>query len=355
MTVIGPAAAPSTVHRRVLVPTALPPGLNLGGGAPARPVWTLSGATMGTSWQARIVARPGDGATRPETLHPLIDDALGLVVRLMSPWEPASDLARFATAAPGTWVPLAPETAKVLQCALNVATLTAGAYDPTLGAVIDLLGFGPTDPTRRLPPSAPEVRAARAAAGFAKVRFDPSRPAVQQPGGVRLDLCSIAKGYAVDLVSDRLHAAGWTNHFIEIGGEARGRGCKPDGQPWWCGLELPASSPPTVAALCDLAAATSGERHRRHANGDGFVGHIVRPETGNDPAAPASAIESVTVLASNCMEADAWATALYLLGADAGLALAIERGLAALWTGVGPTPSPDRREVSSPAFDALLA
>ncbi len=340
----------ASASRRVLIPPVLPRDLSLGGGAPARELWSFSGETMGTHWRARVVARASDNSAHATSARNLIADAFARVVALMSPWEPTSDLARFAAARAGERVALAPETNIVLRRALDVAGLTRGAFDPTLGAVIDLLGFGPSDRTRRHTADHPAVHAARAAAGFEKLAYDPATRTVLQSGGTRLDLCAIAKGYAVDLASDRLHAMGWTNHFIEIGGEARGRGCKPDGQPWWCGLERPAGSADTVAALCDLAIATSGNTHHFHDHPGGRIGHIV---PGN--ASVAGTFDAiVTVLAPTCMEADVWATALHLLGPTAGLPLAESQHLAACWL-LPTNPDAPATEVRTTAFDALLS
>ncbi len=337
--------------RRVLIPPHLPPSLTRGGGAPARPVWSLTGATMGTYWRARLVARSTAKADDPHAANTLLTHTFQRIVALMSPWEPDSDLGRFARATSGEWVPLAPETAFVLQRALAIAALTEGAYNPSLGVVTDLLGFGPTDPARRLPLNAPAVQSARGNADFRRLEFDSHRPAVRQPGGLKLDLCSIAKGYAVDLASDRLHTAGWTDHFIEIGGEARGRGSKPDGQPWWCQLESPATLPATVAALCATAIATSGNTHHRFDDPTGSVGHIIPP--AGTPHSP-DALHSVTVLASTCMEADAWATALYALGPSAGLPLATQHRLAVRWIHTDLSSATPFQETHTPEFAEWL-
>jgi len=343
---------------------------------------------MGTYWRARLVERPTAHADDASQANAILIRTFDEVVARMSPWEPASDLARFACTPPGEWLSLAPETAQVLTRALEVAELTGGAYSPALGEVTELLGFGPGDPASRHSIDSPEVRAARTRADYRRLEFDAARRAVRQRSNIsdcssatpplHIDLCSIAKGYAVDLASERLHDAGWHHHFIEIGGEARGRGCKPDGQPWWCTLETPASSdteknaqsevPSSVAGLCELAVATSGNAHHHfedEASGK-LVGHILRPddfepqatENGNGShtatkRAP-NLLHSVTVFASTCMEADAWATALYALGPQRGLPLAEAQHLAARWLYVEQEPSPTLRETATSRFQQLI-
>lgn len=326
----------------MLIPPTLPASLPIGGGHAARAVWDFNGTTMGTYWRAHVVESDFVSSGRARRI---VCDALAAVVARMSPWEPHSDLGYYRSAAAGSWVPLSADTFKVLSRALEVAALTGGRYDPTIGRLTDTLGFGPTDPARAAPPGSPPALRARSATGFTRIALDPVKQAVWQPGGLQLDLCSIAKGYAVDLAIEQLAAAGMRSCFVEIGGEARGRGCKPHGQPWWCEIERPPLAghglPPTVAAACDLALATSGNTLRRH---------IVNPLPGEtiEPT-----LETVTVLASTCMEADVMATALFLLGAEAGAKFANAHGIAALF--VEHFPAQGHRERWTPRFADFLA
>jgi len=344
---------------------------------------------MGTYWRARIVERATAHADDAAQANAILVKTFDEVVARMSPWEPESDLTRFARTPPGEWLTLAPETAHVLGRALEVAALTSGAYSPALGEVTELLGFGPGDPAARHSIDSPQVRAARTRADYRRLEFDAARGAVRQRlngddssanAPLHIDLCSIAKGYAIDLASERLHAAGWHHHFIEIGGEARGRGCKPDGQPWWCYLETPAAAaeqenahpevPSSVAGLCELAVATSGNAHHHFEDevSGKLVGHILRPDdfeeraTANENGGPATAkhaadsLHSVTVFAPTCMEADAWATALYALGPERGHPLAEAQQLAARWLCIEQEPShPLRlREIATSRFQQLI-
>jgi thiamine biosynthesis lipoprotein len=305
---------------------------------------------MGTHWRAKVVECSALSRHEAEVL---IHDALGTVVRLMSPWERDSDLGRYRIARANTWVRVCDATFTVLRRALEVAALTHGAYDPTIGRLTDALGFGPSDPAYAVLPESDAAERARSCTGYLRVQIDPALSAVYQPGGFEIDLCSIAKGYAVDLAIDRLAAAGVDNSFVEIGGEARGVGCKPDGQPWWCQIEPPAQAgagyPVTVAAVCGIALATSGNALRKRLLPTGELGHIVNPLPGS--VLP-EGIESVTVLAASCMEADAFATALYLLGPEEGIRLADSLDLAALF--VARLPDGGYRERWSRRFSDYL-
>src|SRR5262249_56326246 len=136
--------------------------------------------------------------------------------------------------------------------------------------LVDLWGFGPAGPRVATPATADIIRL-RERCGWQRVEVDVAHRRVLQPGGISLDFCAIAKGFAVDAVSRHLDAHGVTSHLVEIGGELRGRGVKADGMPWWVELESPAlSAQPerTLVALCGLSIATSGD-YRRYFEHDG--------------------------------------------------------------------------------------
>ncbi|MBO9559643.1 MAG: FAD:protein FMN transferase [Caulobacter sp.] len=317
--------------------------------APARPiggaVLTLAGETMGTTWSMQLVAPLTANA---EALEAMAQRELDQVVREMSPWEPLSDLSRYNRAAAGSWTPLPPALAQVLRCALEIAEASDGAFDPTLGALVDLWGFGPLA-FSGAPPHPQDIAKARQAAGWRRLVLEGDR--LLQPGGLRLDLNGIAKGFAVDQVAAALDRAGVRSYLIEVGGELRGTGAKPDGQPWWVELESPPVAndrPRTLVALHGLSVATSGD-YRRFFEHDGRrYAHTLDPAT----AAPAAhATVSVTVLDESCMRADAYATALTVMAPDAALAFATEHGVAAIILAQGPT---GLEEHLSPAVSAML-
>jgi FAD:protein FMN transferase len=315
---------------------------------------SFTGETMGTTWTVLCVLPAGQ---RDRLLDDEIRAALDEVVAQMSNWRDDSDISRFNRSAAGTWVTLPHDCFEVVEAALTVASESAGAYDPSAGPLVDLWGFGPA-PRRSGPPSPDAVAAARERCGWRRIEIDRETLRVQQPGGCALDLCAIAKGYAVDAVSDVLAAHGVAHRLVEIGGELRGDGVKPDGMPWWVELETPpldgidgAARLPTtdLIALHGLAVATSGD-YRRYYLDAGAVrrAHTIDPRSGY----PAShALASVTVLHRECMLADAWSTALTVLGPHAGLALAQRKGLAARF--LVRTPTGFREHVSE-AYAEML-
>lgn len=315
------------------------------------PTESLAGQTMGTSWSVKLIRPPQSDL---QTIRDGIQQQLDLVIAQMSTWSASSDLSRYNQAEEGSWHVLPAHFLRVLDCALEIAERSGGAYDPSVGPLVNLWGFGP-DPVRAEAPDAASLEQARTRCGWQRVRIDRARNALLQPGGLYLDFSSIAKGYAVDLVADYLRSIGVHSHLVEIGGELRGHGVKADGQPWWVGLEQPPApvssdnGVQSIVALHGLALATSGD-YRRYFEHDGTrYSHTIDPRTAQPIA---HALASVAVLHADCMTADAWATALMVLGDEDGLALALEAGLAALFVrrdGAG------FRESMTPAMQAMLS
>ncbi|PJI87992.1 FAD:protein FMN transferase [Sphingomonas koreensis] len=281
---------------------------------------TFGGETMGTTWSAKIVAPPTG-------VQSAIEAVLATIIAQMSHWEPTSELSRINNSPPGTWHRIGPEFAQVMTTALDVAKRSNGAFDPAMGVAVDLWGFGPPGPRVGLPSEA-EIEAARALCGYDAIDFDPLLLRLRLTRPVRLDLSGIAKGYAVDAVAARLKAMGCLDFLVEIGGELLGEGIQPDGQPWWVDVEAPPSLSivPLRIALHGLAVATSGDYRRAFVAGGTAYAHTIDPHTAR-PVVNGTA--SVTVLHRDRAQADAWASALTVLGPAAGMALAERKGLAA--------------------------
>ncbi|WP_439534242.1 FAD:protein FMN transferase [Polymorphobacter sp.] len=291
---------------------------------------------MGTRWSARLVVVD---AARLPALYAGIQQVFDGVVAEMSNWEPASDISRFNRSPPGQWQTLPPATMTVLRCGLDIAARSDGAFDPAIGALVAFWGFGPDHQTGSALRLAPAWRA-----------IEVDGPRARRTANVALDFSGIAKGHAVDAVADWLRGQGYQHFLVEAGGELRGEGLKPDGQPWWVDLEaVPGLAlPPTRIALCGFAIATSGDYRRFRLTGNRRDSHSIDPRSG---APIRNNVASVTVIGASAMHADAWATALTVLGQEAGMALAIREQLAALIV----TRTPDgATEAQSPAFTAML-
>lgn len=318
---------------------------------PARPGETatlarLGGTAMGTSWSVRL-ALPADADLH--ALHDGVQVRLDTVVAQMSDWEANSDLARFNRAEAGAWRWLPEEFFAVLACALRVAEASGGAFDPTLGPLVRAWGFGPAAAPRV--PAAAALEAARARVGWRRVALDAAGRRALQPGGVALDLSGIAKGFAVDLVARHLRERGIAAALVEVGGELYGYGRKPDGGAWRVLVETAgdaaAGAAGTEACVLELdghAVATSGDRWHWFEQDGRRYAHTLDPRTGV-PVAHAPA--AVTVVAEDAMRADAWATALTVLGARDGFAFAQANGIAARFVAAGPEGA--ERDTRAPA------
>jgi len=298
------------------------------------------GVSMGTTWSVRLVA---PDAAAQQRLQQGLQQQLDRIVAQMSHWQADSELARFNGAPAGSWHTLAPAFFDVLSFALDVARDSGGAYDPAAGALVNLWGFGPTQRFDEAGFRAPDEAAVAALlVRRATLDVDVRTRRVRQPGGLLLDLSSVAKGYAVDSLSRYLERNHIIHYLVEVGGELRGAGVKPDGQPWWVALEPVGDVAPVapdyrvgavapapdemVLALHGLAVATSGD-YRRYFTRDGRrFSHTIDPRSGQPIR---HGLASVTVVHAECMAADAWSTALTVLGPEHGLALAERRGLAA--------------------------
>ncbi|MGE4323483.1 MAG: FAD:protein FMN transferase [Sphingobium sp.] len=266
---------------------------------------------MGTSWSARIVdAPPGAQAG--------IEVVLDGVIRMMSNWEAVSDISRFNRVPAGQWMSIPADMMSVLRAGLEMARLSGGAFDPAIGHSVQRWGFGP--------PGMPPPRLPAVPAPWQAIELDGDR--ARRLDDVALDFSGIAKGFAVDAVARALRESGAKHFLVEIGGELRGEGVKPDIQPWWVDVEPPPDLlvPTLRVALCGLSIATSGDYRRYRMDGARRLSHSIDPASG---APIANDVASVSVLHDSAMLADAWATAITVLGHDRGMALATRHGIAA--------------------------
>ena len=288
---------------------------------------TLHGPTMATRWSVLCDVDP---ALAPAALHGALAAAVAQVDQQMSPWKPDSDLMRLNRAPPGSWVALPPEMLAVLAHALQVARRSDGAFDPSVGALVNAWGFG----AERAEPDAAAIRAATQAArrpAHESLELDPAAGRARKHADVQVDLCGIAKGYAVDQMSAVLKSRGVGHALVALDGELRALGTQAHGEPWAVAVESPQPGRRAthgVLELADVAVATSGDYRRWVQLGSARLSHTM---DGRRAAPVSNGVASVTVLADDCASADAWATALLVAGPAHGLALAQRMGLQALF------------------------
>jgi thiamine biosynthesis lipoprotein len=288
---------------------------------------TLYGPTMGTRWSASVDA---DHTVKLAGLRQDLTAAVEQVDQQMSPWKPDSDLMRLNRATVDEWVDLPAEILEVLDCALEVHRLSAGAFDPCVGALVNAWGFGAV----RDAPDAEAIQAARQSTprtAHGSLELDRPSGRARKRATLQLDLCGIAKGYAVDRMAHVLQQHGVRHALAALDGELRAVGAQASGVPWAVALERPEPGRRAVHGVIeleDLAVATSGDYRRFLQVGDARLAHTMDAHR----CAPVNnAVASVTVLAHTCMQADAWATALLVAGPDEGLAMAQRMGLDVLF------------------------
>jgi thiamine biosynthesis lipoprotein len=275
----------------------------------------ISGSKMGTTYHVTVVA----DQPAPDDLAKRIDAVLDIVDHSMSTYKAASELSQFNDLAVGSSQQISADFARVLAVSKTVWERSGGAFDPTVGPLVDLWGFGPI--AADVVPEQAQIDAAKAELGFQYLTFNNSELAKSK--AVRVDLSAVAKGYAVDLVADLLEMLALPDYLVEVGGEMRLSGSNPEGMPWRVAIELPSLMPQVerIIAVQDMAVATSGD-YRNYFEQQGVrYSHTIDPRTGRPIT---HSLASVTVLAEQCAEADAWATAFMVLGDKDGMALANE-------------------------------
>ncbi len=302
----------------------------------AAEVETLTGRTMGTTYTVRFVR---DATTDLKEIQAEIDRRLELVNDQMSTYREDSEISRFNRHAGTDWFEVSIETASVVARALEISDESDGAFDVTVAPLVNLWHFGPEEHGARLPDE-DAIAAAREHTGYKKLqarvvaielepllaRIDPPALKKSDPK-LTIDLSAIAKGYGVDVVWELF---GETNCMVEIGGEVRVRGTKPNGAGWVIGIEAPVVGVrelQNLVELSDRALASSGGYRNFFEHQGKRYSHTIDPRTGRPVEHD---LLAVSVLSEDCMTADALATTAMVLGPEAGYAWLAERNVPAL-------------------------
>ena len=286
----------------------------------------LRGAIFGTSWSLTYTQAP-EGVT-PSQVKAEIEAAFALVNQSMNHYDPESLISQFNALDKDAPMEVDWDFAYVLSAALNLNEITGGAYDVTVSALSDLWGFGPAGP-RRFPEPA-EVDAVREAVGSRQLNWhSATRQLSKQTAALALDFSSLAKGYAVDLGADALDDLNVPHFMLEVGGEVRVRGFSPRGDLWRIAVEGPdpgaRGGVQATLAVSDTGIATSGDYRNFFEHEGRRYSHLIDPRSGYPVQHD---VVSVTVVHGSAMMADAWATALTVLGSSEAMLLAEQRDLA---------------------------
>jgi thiamine biosynthesis lipoprotein len=290
------------------------------------PEYELSGSTMGTTYSVKLIA-PGEDVDR-DRLRTRIDETLAAVDGLTSTWRDDSELSQFNANPSTDWIEVSAELCATIETALAVSRQSDGAFDVTVGPLVNLWGFGP-DGQRREPPDDAALDAVMTNVGYEGITTRCDAPAVRKrSGGMYIDLSGWAKGYGVDRLAAVLDDYRLKDYLVEIGGELRVRGRNAEGKKWAIAIEAPSTTtrrPHSVLRLTDTSVATSGD-YRNYFDHDGKrYSHTIDARTGRPVTHDLAA---VTVISDTAAYADAMATALLVLGPDAGLTLAEDLGIA---------------------------
>jgi thiamine biosynthesis lipoprotein len=298
---------------------------------PAERETLLSGETMGSAWTVKIA---GALPLPAEALRAGIQARFEAVNQALSTYRADSALSRFNDDDSGAWMEIDAELADVLSYALTLGAESGGAYDVTVGPLVNLWGFGP-GPANRQVPEAAAIEAARARVGWRKVEVDGEKRRARKAPGVRVDLSSLGKGRGVDRVADYLDAQRVSDYLIDLSGKLRARGVNSRHAAWRVAVEPPHEDvasdapplPPQIVTLRDESVATAGDYRRFFESGGRHYSHIIDPRTGWPVTHPTL---SASVLAADCMQADAWATVFMVMAPDDAIALADRHRVRAL-------------------------
>lgn len=312
----------------------------------------LSGVTMGTAYNITAIGTDLDQSA----LAAGVEDRLAAVNTSMSNWDPNSEVSRFSASHDTAPMGISGGFAEVMAAAAQVNEQSKGRFDVTLGPLIELWGFGPRKPGDPVPSDAAIARALAHVGQARLLSLDIAAGTLaKSDADVGVNLGAIAKGYGVDAVAATLRAAGVENYMVEIGGDLVTRGTNPEGEAWRIGIETPtpgARSVQLVVPISNRGMATSGD-YRNFFEIDGArYSHVLDPTTGRPIIHRTT---SVTVAAENAMLADAWATAMLVLGQEDGLKIAEAHNLAVFFISRDASAAQEAYITSqSSAFTALL-
>ena len=347
LALVAVAALGWYAHRSLTCPVG-PAGGAGPASSPQPSVAKFEGESMGSFYHATLAGvLSEEEAVRAQKA---VETALEDVNTKMSTYREDSELSRFNRHPGADPFPVSAETAEVFRIALAVSEQSDGAFDITVGPLVNAWGFGPD--SEGPPPDDAAVAALRERVGWRLVSVDAENRLTKARADVYCDLSAVAKGYAVDKAAEALERLGITDYMVEVGGEVRAKGASPKGGPWRIGIEKPRygeRSVQEVVLMGSGALATSGDyRNFRMVDGKRFS-HTVDPKTGRPIE---HSLASASVLHPSCAWADAYATALMVLGPEAGRAFAEAQGLAvSLLVHAGE----DRFDtVNTPAFNAAL-
>lgn len=320
--------------------------LFLGGCSNAPSETHLTGPTMGTSYNVKYWS---DNDVDAAGLQTKIDLELARINRLMSTYDPKSELSLFNQSDSTEVYPLSPDTVTVMKEAVRIGGLSNGYLDITVGPLVNLWGFGPQARPEKVPDQA-MIDKVKRKTGLDKLRVVEN--GVQKSHtNMYVDLSTIAKGFGVDQVAEIVEQAGIDNYLVEIGGEMRVSGIKASGVQWRIAIEKPITGERVAQRVIQIgnnAIATSGDYRNYYEENGRRYSHLIDPKTGYPIQ---HNLVSVAVIHPSSMVADGLATALNVMGKEAGLKIALQNKLAVMFI---TKENGEFKEYTTPNFKTYL-
>ncbi len=286
----------------------------------------LTGSTMGTTYSIKIVGVNNLDEIEKNDFQSRIDSILVEVNNQMSTWQKDSEITSFNNLQDTTWVRVSRDFAYVVNKAIKVSNLSNGAFDITVGPLINLWGFGPEHKPNIIP-SDEGIAEAKKRIGYEKIHvYEDLTKIKKDDENIYISLAAIAKGFGVDKVANYLEDENYSNYMVEIGGEVRTAGKNHLNKDWKIGISVPDGSMhiQKIVPISNSSIATSGD-YRNYFEEDGVrYSHTIEPSTGKPIT---HKLASVSVIHNECMIADAMATAFDVLGPELGYELAVKEKL----------------------------
>ena len=293
------------------------------------PIVTLSGFTMGTSYNIKLNHETDNIDSK--LLKSDIDEILLQLNNQMSTYQEDSELSKINQSQTLEWINISADLFTVINTAISISNKTTGVFDITIGPIVNLWGFGPTEQTEQIPTDE-NIAATLESTGYQYLHLRKSPLALKKDKeDIYIDLSGIAKGYAVDKIAARLDQEAINNYMVEIGGEIKVKGVNHQNIPWQIGIERPVighRSAQKIINLDNLAMATSGDYRNYFEKNGIYYSHAINPKTGRPVT---HQLTSVTIFHETAMYADALATALLVMGPEAGKQLAEQENWAAFF------------------------
>lgn len=289
-------------------------------------IYEIAGPIMGTSYHIKVVLTRNN--QQLDNLRNGVAEGLTRIDRLMSTYKPDSEISKFNRTPINQWFSVSTETFEVISLGQSISEASNGNYDMTVGPLVNSWGFGPSGKPVKIPDEG-QLQEIMKRVGFNHLKLDAKALSILKDADVYLDLSSIAKGYAVDVVASYLESQGVENYLVEVGGEIRAQGAKPGGDIWRLAIESPTVGQRSIYKVLELTnagLATSGD-YRNYYEEDGVrYSHTIDPFTGKPVQ---HKLTSVSVIRPTSAEADAMATMFMVMGTEQGYKFAVEHNIAA--------------------------